>query len=165
MGYCGKLEDKIKAQELRKNGLSCGEILQQISVSKDTISKWCRDIILSEEQKKRLLENKLFGQRKGSQVAADNKRQARILRTRTIFQEANKEIGNITKRDRFIVGITLFAGEGNKRDGKVGFANSDPKIIKFTMNWFKESCAVPLPRFRGTIWIHEGLDADEAKKY
>lgn len=165
MGYFGKLEEKLKAQELRRRGLSYGEILLQVSVSKDTVSRWCRDIVLTEVQKKRLLENKLYGQRKGSQVAADNKRQARILRTQTIFQEAKRELGDLSKRDKFIAGIMLYAGEGDKTDGKGGFANSDPKIIKFMMRWFKEFCQVPLSRFRGAIWIHEGLDAEEAKRY
>lgn len=165
MGYFGKLEEKLKAQELRRQGFSYGEILLQINVSKDTISRWCRDIELTQDQKRKLLENKMFGQRKGSLVAADNKRQARILRTQTIFQEAKKELGNLSKRDRFIAGITLYAGEGDKADGRGGFANSDPKIIKFMMGWFKEFCKVPLSRFRGAIWIHEGLDAEEAKRY
>ncbi len=165
MGYFGKLGDKLKTQELRKQGLSYREILTQINVSKDTISRWCRDIVLSDEQKNRLLKNKSFGQRKGSIVAADNKRQARILRTQNIFQEAKKEIGTLRKRDRFIAGIMLYAGEGEKTDGRGGFANSDPKLIEFMMKWFKEFCEIPLSRFRGAIWIHEGLDANQAKKY
>ena len=165
MGYVGKLEEKIKAQALRKKGLSYGKIMQQIHVSKDTISRWCRDIKLTQDQKKKLLENKMFGQKKGSIVAADNKRRARILRTQTIYEEAKKELGDLSKRDRFIAGITLYAGEGNKGDGRAGLANSDPKIIKFMMSWFKEFCEIPLSRFRGAIWIHEGLDVDRAKKY
>ena len=163
MGYFGKLEDKLKAQELRSKGLSYREILLQVSVSKDTISRWCRDIVLSQAQKDRLIKNKSFGQRKGSQVAADNKRQARILRTQTIFQEAKREIGSISRRDRFMAGIMLYAGEGAKGDGKGVFANSDPRIIKFMMRWFKEFCNLPISKFRGAIWIHEGLDQRKAK--
>lgn len=165
MGYFGKLEEKLKAQELRKQGLSYGEILLQVNVSKDTISRWCRDIVLTQNQKKRLLENKQYGQRIGSQVAAENKRQKRLLRTQEIFEKSKNQLGELTRRDRFLAGIAFYSGEGNKTDGKGGFANSDPKIIKFMMRWFKEFCKVPLSRFRGAIWIHEGLNADEAKKY
>lgn len=165
MGYVGKLEEKMRAQELRRQGLSYGEILLQINVSKDTISRWCRDIELTDVQKKRLSENKIFGQRKGSLVAADNKRQARILRTQTIFKEAKKELGSLSKRDRFIAGLMLYAGEGDKADGRGGFANSDPKLIKFMINWFKEICHLPMSKFRGAIWIHEGLDELKAKRF
>ena len=165
MGYAGKLADKLKAQELRRKGLSYREILLQIKVSKDTLSRWCRDIVLTEKQKQRLLKNKSFGQRKGSLVAADNKRQRRITRTQKIFEKSKIELGELDKRDRFLAGIAFYAGEGNKVDGDGGFTNSDPKIIKFMIQWFKEFCRVPESRFRGAIWIHENLDAEEAKKF
>lgn len=165
MGYAGKLEEKLKAQELRRLGLSYGEILEQIKISKDTLSRWCRDIPLTDSQKKRLLENKSLGQRKGSLIAADNKRRKRFARIREIHIESKRELGPIKKRDKLIAGILLYAGEGEKRDGSVGFANSDPKLIKFMMNWFKEFCNVPLSKFRGAIWLHEGLSESDAKKF
>ncbi|MBI4226365.1 hypothetical protein HY612_04595 [Candidatus Roizmanbacteria bacterium] len=165
MGYFGKLEEKLKVQELRKKGLSYGEILQQVSISKDTLSRWCRDIVLTKDQKKRLVENKMYGQRKGSQIAAENKKRKRFLRTKEIFEKSKYELGKLNKRDRFIAGIAFYAGEGDKTDGKGGFANADPKIIKFMVKWFKEFCAIPLSKFRGAIWIHEGLNVEEAKKY
>lgn len=165
MGYVGKLEEKFRAQQLRREGLSYGEILQQIHVSKDTISRWCRDIILTKKQKERLLRNSIFGQKKGSQVAAENKRKFRIARTQKIFEESKNELGELSKRDRFLAGIAFYAGEGNKADGRAGFANSDPKIIKFMMGWFQEFCSIPTSRFRGAIWLHENLDETIAKDY
>lgn len=164
MGYVGKLDEKFKAQELRRKGLSYRQILLQIHVSKGTISEWCKDIILTKAQKKRLLENKMYGQRIGSQVAAENKRKKRLLKTKKIFEEAKSELGELKRRDRFLAGIAFYAGEGNKA-GSAGFTNSDPKIIKYMMKWFKEFCRVPKARFRGAIWIHEGLDAEKAKEY
>ncbi len=165
MGYVGKLEDKIKAQALRKKGLSYGKIMQQIHVSKDTISRWCRDIELTQDQKIKLLENKMFGQRKGSIVAADNKRKARVLRTKRIFKEARLQLGRMGKRDRFITGIALYAGEGYKNDGDGGFVNTDPILIKFMTRWFQEFCGVAMSRLRGSIWIHENLNEIAAKKF
>ncbi len=50
MGYFGKLEEKQKAIELRKQGLSYSEIRKKVDVSKSTLSIWCRDINLSNEQ-------------------------------------------------------------------------------------------------------------------
>lgn len=165
MGYVGKLEEKIQAQLLRKKGLSYGKIIQQIPVSKDTISRWCRDIELTENQKKQLLENKMFGQRKGSIVAADNKRKARLIRTEAIFKDAKKELGRLSKRDRFITGIALYSGEGFKNDGKGGFVNSDPILIRFMSKWFQEFCYLPMRKLRGAIWIHENLDVVIAKQF
>lgn len=161
----GKLEEKLKAQELRKKGLSYGEIRQQIHVSKDTLSRWCQDIVLTKIQKERLLVNKIFGQKKGSLIAADNKRRARLIRTKNIFRDAKKELGRMSKRDRFITGIALYAGEGYKTDGKGGFTNSDPILIGFMIKWFQEFCDIPLPKIRGAIWIHDNLDIVVAKGF
>lgn len=165
MGYYGKLDEKIKAQELRRRGLSYKEILQHISVCKSTISEWCKDIPLSQEQKARLIKNKLFGQHKGSIVAADNKRKARIERTKTIFNLAKRELGKMSKRDRFIAGIALYAGEGDKADGKGSFANADPKIIRFMARWFQEFGHIHISKLRGAIWIHHGSDEAAAKSF
>lgn len=163
MGYVGKLDLKLRAQALRRQGLSYGEILSGIRVSKDTISRWCRDIVLTKDQQLRLIQNKIFGQKKGSLIAAENKRKARITKTKTIFRSAKKELGHLNKRDRFLAGIALYAAEGSKESG--GFSNSDPEIIHFMMQWFREFCKLPLPKFRGAIWLHEGLSEKEAKKF
>lgn len=165
MGYFGKLEEKLKAQALRRQGLSYGEIKQQIPVSKGTLSEWCKDISLTKTQKLRLLNNKKFGQKKGSLVAAENKRQARIKRTEQIRKKAKKDIGKLMARDKFITGVALYAAEGNKGDGKAAFANSDPKLIKFMMEWFIRFPKVPLVKIRGAIWLHEGLDEMKAKRF
>lgn len=165
MGDFGKIEDKFKAQKLRKQGLSYREILQTISVSKSTISLWCRDIKLTNKQTLRLLNNKQFGQKKGSLVAAENKRNARIERTKIIKALAKKDVGRIINRDKFMAGIALYAAEGTKRDGKAAFANSDPKLIKFMMDWFMTFAKVPMEKMRGAIWLHEGLSEINAKKF
>lgn len=165
MGYSGNLEAKFLAQNLRKKGLSYKEILLQISVSKDTISRWCRDIQLTDKQKIRLMNNKKFGQKKGSLIAADNKRRKRIQNTKEIFKQSARELGGLNKRDRFLAGIALYAGEGDKTGEGVGFANSDPLLITFMMKWFKEFLIVPPEKFRGAIWLHEGLDERKAKEY
>ena len=165
MGYFGKLESRLKAQALRRQGLSYGEIQLQIEVPKSTLSDWCRDIELSKLQKERLLRNKQFGQKKGSLIAADNKRKKRIERTKEIFEKSKIELGELKKRDRFLAGIAFYSGEGNKTDGKAKFTNSDPLLINFMMNWFQEFCNIPLSKFRGAIWLHDNLDEMEAKLF
>ena len=165
MGNFGKIEDRFRAQALRRQGLSYKEILTKIFVSKSTISLWCRDILLTEKQKFKLLSKKQFGQRKGSLVAAENKRIARIERTRRIRSFAKKDVGTIINRDKFIAGIALYSAEGNKSDGKAGFSNANPKLIKFMMDWFLAFAKVPMDKMRGAIWLHEGLSDKDSKNF
>ena len=85
MGYYGKLEEKKLAQFYRSKGESYGEIQKKIKVSKDTLSRWCRDIILSPEQLERLRDNKRLGADKGRLISAKNQQQLRIARTKELF--------------------------------------------------------------------------------
>lgn len=165
MGFYGKLNEKLIARSLRQKGYSYKEILMKIKVSKGTLSVWLKDIPLTEDQKLRLMKNKQLGQHKASIIAAENKRKLRIEKTIRINELAKKEIGVLSKRDRFIAGIMLYAGEGDKGSYNTGFTNSNPEMIRFMMNWFREFCDLPETKYRGAIWIHQGLDAEKAKHY
>lgn len=165
MGYVGKLEEKIKAQELRKQGLSYKEILQHIHVSKDTLNRWCKDIVLTKQQKANLLAKKKFGQQKGSLVAAENKRKQRKETIVSIYREAIKDVGLLYSRDLFMIGIALYAAEGTKMDKYGGFTNADPQLIKFMSRWFVQFAKVPQYKLRGRIWIHEEKNEQNAKKF
>ncbi len=165
MGYTGKTEDKLRVQNLRKQGYSYNEILQHVSVSKDTISRWCRDIILTEEQTERLLDNKQFGQHKGSLIAAENKRKKRVEAIKRMRVLGRNDIGELNGRDSFIIGVALYAAEGVKMDRKVAFTNADPLLIKFMADWFIKHIHVPKERFRGRIWLHNNLDEVIAKEF
>lgn len=165
MSYLGKLDLKDTAQNLRRQGFSYREILQQVPVSKDSISRWCKEIKLTNEQEAILRAKKQFGQQKGSMVAAKNKK---ILKNRSLafIQESSiKQIGNFSKRDRFLFGLALYAGEGNKTDGKGAFVNSNPKLIKFMSGWLREFGKIPKEKLKGAIWIHENLDQNLARQY
>lgn len=165
MGYAGLLESKLKAQNLRRQGYSYLQILKEVKVSKNSISRWCRDIELTEQQKADLIGRKMYGQRKGSLVAAENKRERRKALDEEAYLRSRSQIGNITKREYLIAGIALYTGEGDKGRSKSAFTNSDPKLIKFMMAWFRDCCKVPADKFRGAIWIHEGNDEIKAREY
>lgn len=165
MAYAGRLKDKLLAQRLRGKGYSYNQILRYITVSKDTLSRWCRDIKLTKRQKQKLIERKSLGQKKGSIIAAENKRKKRLELIEKIFDKSKKDIKTVSKRDQFIAGIALYAAEGDKTDGQGGFSNADPKIIKFMIAWFRKFCEIPKERFRGAIWLHEDRDEQKAKKF
>lgn len=118
---------------------------------------------LNKEQKTRLIQNKALGQKKGSLVAADNKRNARQKRIEIMNKRAAKEIGFLSKREELMIGVSLYAAEGSKTDGKGGFTNADPRLIWFMSNWFRKYAKIPSGKMRGAIWLHEGLDENKAK--
>ncbi len=163
MGYFGKLQEKQLAQKLRKHGLSYSEILQKVTVSKDTLSRWCKDIPLTKSQEKRLLSNKSLGQHKGSLVAAANKRRRRFETIARYEAEAVTSLQKLSEREEFFIGIALYSAEGDKRKG--GFANADPKLIHFMNKWMRKYLKLPQDKLRGAIWLHEGLNVQESEQF
>lgn len=165
MGYFGNLEKKTQAQNLRRRGYSYSQIRKIIDVPKGTLSGWCRDIALTEDQALKLFGYKLKGAAKGRIIGAKRQQAKRLKEIKDLMTEGTKEIGYLSTRDRFLAGVCLYSAEGTKTDKSCNFANSDPKLIKFMTDWFREFCKISEDRLRGAIWIHDNLDAIEAKRY
>lgn len=165
MGYLGKIEEKSIAISLRGKGLSYREINQRVNVSKDTLSRWCRGVILTPEQLESLRRKKLDGAERGRLIGAKRQQENRIARTVELAARGKKEVGRLSQRDRFIAGISLYIGDGLKGDRAVGFSNADPQAVKFILRWLREFCPIPENKFHGQIWIHEGLNEAKAKKF
>ena len=165
MGYYGKLELKQEAQKMRKHGASYNEIISKIHIPKSTVSDWCKDIKLTKVQIYRLYAAKKEGALKGSYIAAKRKKDKRISQTKEIYNNGLQEVGKLSKRERFVIGVALYAAEGTKIDKGCCLSNSDPNIVKFMIRWFQEFGSVPKDKFRGAIWLHEGLNEEKAKKF
>jgi len=165
MSYAGKLELKLKAQELRARGLSIKEIEKKIKVSRSSVSLWVRDVKLTKKQIKKLYVNKKTGSLKGSYIAAMNKIRRKKELTKLMIKNGEKEVENISNRDKFIAGIAMYFAEGTKNSSNVSFSNSDPRSIKFMVDWFRKICNVPNKKIRCNLYIHDNLNEATAKKY
>ena len=165
MGYSGKLESKLMARRMRGNGLSVKEIEKRLRVSRSSVSLWTRDIKLTKKQLRKLYLNKKTGGLKGSIIAAMNKIKRREELTKNLSEEGRKEIGDLSLRDKFIAGVSMYFAEGEKGDKNVSFSNSDPRAIKFMADWFRSYCKVPEEKFRANLYIHDNLNERKAKQF
>lgn len=165
MGYYGKLKEKEIAIKLRRSGLSYNEIKAKLNISKDTISRWCRDIILTSSQLERLTNNKLKGATIGRMKGAKLQQQRRLDEINKMTKQGIEEIGILSNRERFLIGTAFYAAEGTKVDGQVVFSNSDPKLIKFMTLWFNEFCNVHSSKLRGRLWIHTNREETKARLF
>jgi len=159
-----KLKKKIIAINLRKLGKSYSEIRKKVKVSKGTLSLWLRDIKLTPEQEKRLYVEKK--QRNAYRLAKFNQKK-RIERIKQIISEAKKEFELFIKNPLFLPGLMLYWAEGDKSEmGElVKFTNSDPAMIKFIMEWFRDICKVPEKKFRIALHIHKLHCREDVEEY
>lgn len=163
MGYRGKQAEQARARELRAQCWTLSEICEELGVSKSSASLWCRDVELDEallEQRRR--EGFLVGN-EGARRRGPNKLQRRKQDEIDLLRaEGAERIGRLSEREFLVAGAALYAGEGSKTDGAVGFANSDPRMIYFFVRWLRRFFPIDERRLRMRLYLHQGLDLDGA---
>ena len=149
-----KFGKKINARLLRRRGMMLTEIAQKLSVSKSTISLWCRDIQLSvsvlRQMEKRTRNKHILAQRSG----AESNKRLRLLRVEDAETWARNQILRCSTRDVLLAGIGLYWGEGSK-GRKLNFSNSDPKLLSFIKQWFEVCLDVKSQDFLVRVSINE----------
>jgi hypothetical protein len=162
-----KKKEKAKARKLRKDGKGIKEIAKLLQVSPASVHKWCQDIKLTPFQRKQLDEKSFKALQRGRRIAAQNQREKRQKEIRSLKTEGIKAVGKLNKREFFLAGVALYWAEGFKKDSRLGFANSDPKMIKFFLKWLIKICGVPLKNIRLKVGVnisHKGR-IREIEKY
>ncbi len=162
MGYYGNLEKRNLIQKLRQEGHSYREIEKLTKTSKSTISNYCRNIKLNEIQTQRLLNNKKNGLTKATILGSQSNRNKRLSQESQLLKKGIKDVGNLSRRDRFVTGIALYQGEGSKTNNAVEFTNANPETIKFMVNWLHDFCQIELVELKFSLWLHDNLDESEA---
>lgn len=150
-----KSEQRLRARELRLCGMSIIKIASIVKVAKSTISMWCRDIDLTEEQKSKLLASKEEGLKKGQLMGAEMQKRRRIEKIEKYTLEGIRQLSNIKPKEYFIAGLALYLAEGSKGFKGTIFTNSDARIIKLMMNWFGDYFKIPINDFTFYLIINE----------
>lgn len=126
---------------------------------------WCRDVPLS-VNKQRILKNMaLVGATRGRKRWADIRRIAKQETLERLGVEARQDIGKLSKRDRFIAGLMLYAGEGDRTGERVGVSNSNPQILQFVLGWLCEFLDLDRARFTVHLYLHIGRSEKRAKQF
>ncbi len=137
-----------KAIKLRVAGYSYNMIKERLGVPKSTLSNWLSRIpfVPNREVIARVGRGKL--------KSALFKQRLKFESIERAKQIAKKDIGFLSKRDLFILGIGLYLGEGEKTYENVRIVNSDPKIIQLAIKWFYNACGVKKENFRPSIHLY-----------
>lgn len=134
-------------------------IREKISVPKSTLSNWLSQTLFIPNKEvldrvgRAKLKSALYKQKKKLENIAMMKAQAR------------KEVGNISQRDFFMLGIGLYMGEGSKANEQVRFVNSDPQMMRIITKWLKKYCGVKIKNIKITIHGYPDTNQKESVKY
>ncbi|MFJ8542850.1 hypothetical protein ACIRFH_12705 [Streptomyces sp. NPDC093586] len=152
-----------KARELRLQGWTYDRIQVELGCSKSSISLWVRDLP-KPERRAPSEQAKLAASKRWEHELA--MRDAARQQTKTT---ARQEIGSLSERELFLLGVGLYWAEGAKdkiysRREFVLFVNSDPGMITVFLAWL-DLLQVERERLRFRVMIHETADVPAAEQY
>jgi len=151
-----KFELKNKAIELRKKGNTYSEILKIIPVAKSTLSEWLKSVGIAKAQKHAFTEKKRIASLSGGLA----RKKQRIDLFNKITNKAESEIGKISNRELWLLGIALYWAEGSKeKESRPGsgviFSNSDSEMIVIFLKWLFEIVGIPKEEIHCEIYLHD----------
>ena len=152
-----KFNQRIIARKLRQNGLSLNEVARLVRVSKGTVSLWCRDIILTGEQSRKLSQGRFAAGSKGRLLGAETNRKKKVEMLKSCLTWSKTVFNSFTERDLLIAGIALYWAEGSKAETTSGFVfvNSDPVMIKFMHLWLRKVMRIKKEDIKPRLAINE----------
>lgn len=153
--------EKDKAVALRKKGLSYGEILKYLNVSKSTLSLWLKSVPLEPKHRERLYTKQVQILSRGPQ----SQRERRKREIDAIIDLAKKEIDvPISDQALKLFGAALYWGEGSKGN-RFQVTNSDPRLILFMVGWVENVLSVKRSSLKARLNIYPQQNDDEIKRF
>jgi hypothetical protein len=143
---------------LRRLGLTYGEIRELIPVPKGTLSYWCRDIRLSDEQ--------VIGIRHRTQSRKGLPRDTqwkRRLEVQRIQQSAHRGVPTLIAESQWVAGTVLYWAEGSKTTRSLAMVNSDPEVLRIFVAWIRRFHDADA-EFTLALHLHHGNDEAAAKR-
>lgn len=133
------LKLKAKVRQLREDGYSISEIVEETGTHKATVSNWVRDLPLTDAHKAALIARnpRWANANEGGQA---NRRKGLI--TRRAAQQQGRERakeGDALHRK----GCILYWAEGAKRKSGIHLINTDPDMLIFFMRFLRQALHVP----------------------
>lgn len=154
---------RARARELRLRGLTYDQIEVELGCSRSSVSLWVRD--LPRPQRRDPSEQGRLAARK----RWEHESAVRDEERRRTKEAARQEVGPMSDRELFLLGVGLYWAEGGKdkpydRRENVTFVNSDPGMIKVFLSWL-DLLQVERERLRFCVMIHETADVPGAERY
>jgi transcriptional regulator with XRE-family HTH domain len=115
----------------RERGLSLKAIATEVGASVSSVSRWVRDVELADHQLATLEANVFNGHVKGRAVNTALRR-----RIRALSREEGRQLAQ-RQEALHVAGCMLYWAEGAKGRNQLQFANSDPAMARFFVDFLR----------------------------
>jgi len=155
---------RAKARALRAEGKTYDQIQEALGVSRSSVSLWVRDLPRPPRRKppgdrQEYMEREYWAPR----------REQRELERQAVKEGAAAEVGRMSERELFLIGVALYWSEGAKgkpysRRECVTLINSDPGLVRVYLAWL-DLLGVDRSALRFRLSIHESADVATAERF
>jgi hypothetical protein len=151
-------------KDLRRLGLSYGEVMDLIPVKKSTLATWCRDVRLTAGQLqdiriRRTPEPGMNLRGKPYTTQRPRRREIEMIRAQS-FLEAE----NLVDQPFWVAGVSMYWGEGSKATRQLSMANADPAALRMFKNWSSKYLP-PNDGWRARLNLHAQNDEPAAREW
>ena len=146
-------------RSLRRQGWAYSEIMEVLPVGKGTLSGWCREIRMTDEQIQAIKAR--VPSQKGVPKDTNWRRRLQIEKIR----EAARDSFRYLQFDPdWIAGVTMYWAEGAKTYPSLNMVNTDARVLRLFISWVRQFID-PAAEFGLALHLHEGNVEDDAKAW
>lgn len=160
-----RLKEKSEAISLRKQGFSYKEIMEQVDVSKSSLSGWFKHMELTDDENEALKKMAHENAYNGRARATVSNRERRMVREADAEAVARVTYETFKNDPNFKLGISLYWAEGGKRTSSFQFVNSDSSMVAFMVWWVQKYLGIQKSNIGIRLSTHADFKADKYEDY
>ena len=134
-------------------------ISAKLGVSKSTLSNWFRDRTFTPNVE--VLDRIYHGPIKSAERSHNRK----VKEINELLKAGAKELGSLSKRDLWLLGLGVYIGEGTKDHDIIRVINADPAVIRLSIRWFKEVVGLPEDNFAIRLHLYPDNNIQESIRF
>lgn len=149
----------MEAIKMRSEGWSYSDITKRLGVPKSTLSGWLKGV--SYTPNKTVMNRVVTGRG----IYGLRRQKMRIAETEALISLGKDEVGFLTNRDLWMVGLGLWLGEGSKTLEQIRLVNSNPDVVRLFVKWLREICKLENKNITLAMHLYPDSNENECKKY
>lgn len=161
-------DKKDVALKLRQQGVSIRTIEMRLGVPRSTLSGWCKNIVLTDTQNKKLKqqhETSLQRARSKAVVWHRAQKEQRLYQAQYSAQETMRKLDLSDTSLQKALLAALYMGEGAKKDGTLVLGSSDPTILTCYLSILRSAYNVDIDTLRIELHLRADQDGDTLMQY
>jgi hypothetical protein len=150
---------RSEAEKLRNAGYSYKMIREELGIALSTMHYWFKNQPFEPNNQT------LLRMKEGPLKVGIRRRTAKLESINKFRDLGIKEVGQLSRRDLWMLGLGIYIGEGSKSIESVRIANADPLVILISIRWMRDICGLSNENISIKLHLYPDNDTEKSMKY